>query len=388
MNTIVLYHAMCADGLGAAIAAYSKLGDTADYKAMAYHDPVNPEDYRDKTVYLVDFSFKREVYIAVKAVAKTIIVLDHHKAAAIELEGLVEIDQTKSGAVLAWEYFNPNELLPIMYPLLQDYDLWHHQYKESHWLNAYFKTFLLHLTVKETYEHLDDFNTNSWSEIMAKGSAIFDYMNQQAESTASRVHFGWFGEHIYPVVNCSPELISLTGNILAAKYGVALLYYNHEGRVHCSLRSVGELDVSEIAVLHGGGGHKNAAGFVLNSLHNAIKSSPFNRFGKPIRDNIEGLTVESNRLVIRDNVNDGTLTIFPTLELEELIAEGNDANCLIDLYIEIQKTTARRHMLELVLHGDSTLFVSKTECNLFGYISFDNAKDVVVKEPTYNRDFT
>ena len=387
MNTIVLYHAMCADGLGAALAAYQQLGDNVEYKAIAYHDPVDPEDYRDKTVYLVDFSFKREIYLAVKAIAKVVIVLDHHKSAAVELEGLVEIDQTKSGAVLAWEYFNPTEPLPEMYSLLQDYDLWTHEYKESHWLNAYFKTFLLHLTVREAHEHLMDIGQNDQIVMLDKGKAIFDYMNQQAESTASRVHFGWFGKRIYPVVNCSPDLISLTGNILAAKYGIALLYYNHEGRVHCSLRSVGVIDVSAIAVLNGGGGHKNAAGFVLGSLHNTTWPSPFNRFGEPIRENIEGLTVESNRVVIRDTVNGGTLTIFPTLELLELITSDEDADCLIDLYNEIQEYT-RRYTLELVLHGDSTLFVSKTECNLLGYISFDNAKDVVVKEPTYNRDFT
>ena len=387
MNTIVLYHAMCADGLGAALAAYRYLSDNAEYKAIAYHDPVNPEDYRDKTVYLVDFSFKRDIYLTVKAIAKEVIVLDHHKSAAVELEGLVEIDQTKSGAVLAWEYFNQSEPLPEMYSLLQDYDLWTHEYKESHWLNAYFKTFLLHLTVKEVYEHLEDVSTSSWSELIAKGKAIFDYMNQQAETTASRAHFGWFDEYVLPVVNCSPDLISLTGNILASKYGIALLYYNHEGRTHCSLRSVGNIDVSVIAVRHGGGGHKNAAGFVVKDLGRTLIPTPFNRYGNPTRNNIKGIFFDSNRIVLEDMVNGGILTVFPVLELSELIASDEKTNSLIHLNNDIQKHIYGQ-TLELVLHGDSTLFVSKTECNLLGYISFDNAKDIVVKEPTYNRDFT
>jgi nanoRNase/pAp phosphatase (c-di-AMP/oligoRNAs hydrolase) len=36
-----------------------------------------------------------------------------------------------------------------------------------------------------------------------------------------------------------------------------------EGVVKCSLRSVDGVDISDIAKRFGGGGHKNAAGFVL-----------------------------------------------------------------------------------------------------------------------------
>jgi phosphoesterase RecJ-like protein len=45
---------------------------------------------------------------------------------------------------------------------------------------------------------------------------------------------------------------------------VAALFVEHkDGRVRCSLRSRGEVDVSELAAKYGGGGHKNASGAFL-----------------------------------------------------------------------------------------------------------------------------
>ena len=38
-----------------------------------------------------------------------------------------------------------------------------------------------------------------------------------------------------------------------------------EGQVKCSLRSIGQLDTTAIAQLHGGGGHLNASSFVTSA---------------------------------------------------------------------------------------------------------------------------
>lgn len=41
-------------------------------------------------------------------------------------------------------------------------------------------------------------------------------------------------------------------------------YYTKDGTIACSLRSNGDYDVSAIAKVFGGGGHKNAAGFTTD----------------------------------------------------------------------------------------------------------------------------
>ncbi|MGD2115879.1 MAG: bifunctional oligoribonuclease/PAP phosphatase NrnA [Acidobacteriota bacterium] len=46
--------------------------------------------------------------------------------------------------------------------------------------------------------------------------------------------------------------------------GVALLREQEDGDTKVSLRSRGEVDVEKVARKHGGGGHKNAAGFVMD----------------------------------------------------------------------------------------------------------------------------
>ena len=67
MKSLVIYHANCTDGFGAAFAAWLKLGDEAGYLPMEYNK--NPNNYfggrpiaqwaRDTDVYILDFSFPR-----------------------------------------------------------------------------------------------------------------------------------------------------------------------------------------------------------------------------------------------------------------------------------------------------------------------------------------
>jgi nanoRNase/pAp phosphatase (c-di-AMP/oligoRNAs hydrolase) len=57
------------------------------------------------------------------------------------------------------------------------------------------------------------------------------------------------------------------GNQLAIKSGTygATYYHDSTDTVRFSLRSVGDYDVSRLAKIFGGGGHKNASGFKLSN---------------------------------------------------------------------------------------------------------------------------
>ena len=73
---------------------------------------------------------------------------------------------------------------------------------------------------------------------------------------------------------------------IAGVEGVALLRERTDGKTKVSLRSRGEVDVEKIARAHGGGGHKNAAGFemtgspagnrdaVVEALRGALAAEP------------------------------------------------------------------------------------------------------------------
>ena len=121
MKPLVIYHANYTDGFGAAFAAWLKLGDEAEYLPMEY----NPSSHKhifchDREVYILDFSFPKPVMDAIFQHAKRVVWLDHHKTAFemwckternLYMHGagtnhLVCLDNNKSGALLAWEYFH------------------------------------------------------------------------------------------------------------------------------------------------------------------------------------------------------------------------------------------------------------------------------------------
>ena len=109
----VLYHKNCMDGKGAAYAAWKKFGESAKYIEVNYGEPV-PEMTDASEIYILDFSYPKDVLYKMAETAK-VVVLDHHKTAQADLEGVefAKFDMTKSGAVLAWEYFHPNSPTPM-----------------------------------------------------------------------------------------------------------------------------------------------------------------------------------------------------------------------------------------------------------------------------------
>ena len=102
---LCIYHGGCDDGFGAAYAVWRLHGADVDYHAGVYG--VAPPDITGLDVAIVDFSYKRPVMIDLANKARSILVLDHHKTAQADLDGLsvecpnvtVEFDMNRSGAV-------------------------------------------------------------------------------------------------------------------------------------------------------------------------------------------------------------------------------------------------------------------------------------------------
>ena len=71
---IVIYHKDCADGLAAAWCFWKQFGDSMEYHPGAYNEPA-PDIY-NRDVYLVDFSYKRDVVEEMCKFANKIVLLD------------------------------------------------------------------------------------------------------------------------------------------------------------------------------------------------------------------------------------------------------------------------------------------------------------------------
>ena len=96
----VIYHADCTDGFGAAYSAWKLLGNRAEYHACKHGTP--PPDVKGKNVVILDFSFGNATTKQMIEESNSLLVIDHHKSAMVELHDIANthFDMTKSGAIL------------------------------------------------------------------------------------------------------------------------------------------------------------------------------------------------------------------------------------------------------------------------------------------------
>ena len=306
MKPLVIYHANCTDGFGAAFAAWAVLGDDAEYVPCHYGDGnfTNPQDIRDRvdgrTVYILDFSLPRPAMDQMFADAGKVVWLDHHKTAFEMMDDwnggptyyierpnvTATLNNGKSGALLAWEYFHPDTPAPDLIRMIDDRDRWQFKLPSSRALHAG-----LQLSRPWTFE--------SWAallkyeklfaEFVDQGDLVLQVYDEQIKSAVKRAEGCSL---VPPIIDAAdsykapwvwwvdPEFGDTCGArglavnsaihqseighelaIASGTYGLVWYYDAATRRANCSLRSNGDYDVSAIAKAFGGGGHKNAAGF-------------------------------------------------------------------------------------------------------------------------------
>lgn len=181
MKTFIIYHNNCTDGLGAQYAAWKKYGERATYIPANYGKPFPPQVTLDKNseVYIIDFSYTKEILDDVNSKVGKLMVIDHHKTAKEALEGVeyAVFDMDKSGAVLAWEYFH-NSPPPELLQYIQDRDLWKWKLENTkHMLNA----LSIHGNDVKTW---DEFQ-NDMSRRLNQGLSISLYQDKQVKFSSS-----------------------------------------------------------------------------------------------------------------------------------------------------------------------------------------------------------
>lgn len=264
-NIVILYHKNCLDGFGAAYAAWRFLGDSAAYIPVTYGE--EPPYLKDKSVFILDFSYPRATILDIKRQADTLLILDHHKTAQEALSGLdyAVFDMGKSGCRLAWEYFHPSKSIPRLLELIEDRDLWKFRYEETKAVTAA----LFDLWPTE-FNHWDTLvkDEDELNKLFFRGKDLCLINTREVEKAFNVKHKVTLNGVQGLAANASPKISSELGNRLATESGTFGLVYSYDGAKNdwmCSLRSVGSFDVSELAKIYGGGGHRNASGMRLSS---------------------------------------------------------------------------------------------------------------------------
>jgi oligoribonuclease NrnB/cAMP/cGMP phosphodiesterase (DHH superfamily) len=256
MAKTVLYHAFCADGFGAAWAAWKRLGAGTRYLPVQ-HGAAPPEIPEDDEVFILDFSYPRATIEEMHARFHRLQVIDHHRTAEAELEGLdyALFDNEKSACVLAWEYFHPGEAVPELLQYIMDKDLWLHHLPRSREVFAGLSSYPMDFEV--------------WSELeittlAEEGVAILRYQRELVDVACSNARIETLAGHEVPVVN-APWFGSEVGAALLERHPeapfVAIYFDRGDGKRQWSLRSKDSFDVSTIARRFQNGGHRQAAGF-------------------------------------------------------------------------------------------------------------------------------
>ena len=259
-NTICIYHGNCMDGFTGAWVVRKALGDTVEFYPGAYQ--VDPPDLAGRDVIFVDFSYKRPVMEKILEQAASVIVLDHHQSAVIDLDGLSFtdslFDMARSGAMLAWNFYFPGEEPPEFIKYVQDRDLWQWKLENSKEVSAGMFTY------PYEFSSLDWFaEPEALSYLKRDGATVYrKQMKDIEELIASNKRSMVIGGYTVPVANIPYLMASEACNIMAKDVEFAACYSDTaEGRVF-SLRSAETgIDVSEVAKKYGGGGHFHASGF-------------------------------------------------------------------------------------------------------------------------------
>lgn len=261
----VWYHSNCYDGFGAAWAASKALGrgENVVYTPVSYGFPP-PEFGADDDLYIVDFSFPRDVLLDLKARAKSVLVLDHHKTAEEALRGLdfCVFDMERSGAGLTWDHLLPNTKRPLMIEMIEDRDLWRWKVEGSKSLHAYLLSKPFDFAVWDQIASILDGAYPS--SILDRGTALLDYQASLVDKVAAKSWIGEIDGHKVALCNIASHWSEI-GEALVAKHPEAAFSASFtvlpDLTVMWSLRSRSEFDVSAVAKAFGGGGHKQAAGF-------------------------------------------------------------------------------------------------------------------------------
>lgn len=289
---IMIYHAQCADGFGAAWAAWMRWRAGVRYIPCGYGSP--PPNVAGKHVLIGDFSFKRDVLDGMLQTAASIVILDHHKTAEADLEpfrfhesspgavgagdvsGMLRdladlgrppciaiFDMERSGARMVWDFIFGGDP-PDLIKFIEDRDLWRFQHEETKpfglWLRSEpFDFERWELIAQELHDG------HGAHDIMTEARAMQRLFDRQVDEIAALARNGLVAGFDVPLCNCQPQFASEVGHKLLTDYPLApfVACYSDQGKARCySLRSQdGRQDVSEIARKFGGGGHRNAAGF-------------------------------------------------------------------------------------------------------------------------------
>lgn len=315
---LVVYHSDCLDGMASclAIEMAKPTNISHTYFERNYGDGLPPvELYKERHVYIVDFSYPADVLMEMVKDARTITILDHHKTSRDDLKAFTardevmvwsldqfekeaqawqrmrltdnrscfiraKFDMDKAGAVLTWEHFHPGKYLPPFFAYIQDRDLWTRKLPGCDNFTWGLRSYPTDLQVWVDLIQ----GMNPVAELISEGEIVKRFFDLKMHELYENAHYlsivkdGKF--HDCLAVNAPYFFASDLAGYIAenSTTGWGVVYTTYDDHIKFSLRSrkgedgIDPVDVGELAkglsCTGRGGGHKMASGFeVFNVKH-------------------------------------------------------------------------------------------------------------------------
>ena len=267
-KTLVCYHRDL-DGFGSAFAFWKKYmrdktfaaaHGEVEYVSVQYGEPF-PKEASDYThIYVLDFTFDRAICDELAAVVK-LKVIDHHESKFKDLEGAdyAVLDASMSGAELTWKtiYGMP---IPEVIKYVGDYDLHTFLLPNSREITSYLRFLDWDF---ETWDNIDmgvalDVGTLLWAQVqseakfLAKRSMLVEYLGISTRIFDAPIQYNEAATQVY-----ENEVLPF------------VTFFRYDGdKWLVGVRGNQGWNLTKLANVFGGNGHRNASGFTLTGNFN------------------------------------------------------------------------------------------------------------------------
>jgi nanoRNase/pAp phosphatase (c-di-AMP/oligoRNAs hydrolase) len=321
----IIYHKGCLDGFSGFFVAHNSGRLTQDVEI--YPDVPSarmvPPNIDGKDIIIIDVAYKKDILEQIIKHSKSVVFIDHHVSIAEDVQLLkdkydkvstdkiiIVYDDKRSGATLAWKYFNSRQIAPLFLKYVEDQDTgkWEHENTkpfilalkanyhlstEAKSINKWFRLLNKDNVMAMVEEgkimqkyliHLININLPRHSMHRFPSKKLFDRVKNEYPDAFPGV--GAYKVAVFVGFNC-PSVTDLSIGALEridCDFVIMWVYNIDKKEYVFSMRSR-EVDVSKIAKSMGGGGHKLAAAFSFSKklfeIDEMFEGSPLPRGLKP-----------------------------------------------------------------------------------------------------------
>ena len=299
MFNYIIYHKGCVDGFSGFFVAY--MSGRLSNDVFIYADVPSakniPPNVQGKDIIIIDVAYKREVLEEIVELSKSVVFIDHHVSIAEDVRAIkkanmeklhIVYDDQRSGATLAWMYFNSRQVAPLFLKYVEDQDVGRWEFENTKpfslslhsnyhlstdpkslqkWFRLLNKDYVLQMVdegkiMQKYLIHLININLPRHSVHMFPSKKIYHDIKKTETGDVhlfkkpAQYKIALFSGHCPSTTDLAVEALER----IECDFVMMWSYNLDKGEYVISMRSR-EVDISAIAKAFGGGGHKLAAAF-------------------------------------------------------------------------------------------------------------------------------